>query len=186
VSRSIEDIRLDHAAEFPYGTYHTTGESAAIEDWAQFAALGVLSDLCDRSGLKHLLRDIKDDEDIAQDIIDSLTAIIRRAHERMPPLPEPPADAEGAQALTAEETRRLFEIMKNPPKPTPEAIEMMRKSLALFSEGTEIAQAERAVIEAAMEWDRLRLSGTGVFPISDLCRACAALRQRSAAAKEQG
>lgn len=58
------------------------------------------------------------------------------------PLPEPPADADVAQALNADETRRLFEIMENPPKPTPEAIEMMRKAHAMFSEGSEVVQAE--------------------------------------------
>jgi hypothetical protein len=60
----------------------------------------------------------------------------------LPPLPEPPADAE-------------------------------------------VAQAERAVIEAAMGW-RQGLSQAGLKEASLVIKAADALRQRSTAAKEQG
>lgn len=96
VKKSIEDIRLDHAAEFPYGSFHEDGEPATLIDWAHWAALGVLTDLCDRGGIKHELRDIENgDPEIAQEIVDALTTIIRRAHERMSPTP--PVAGSGAE-----------------------------------------------------------------------------------------
>lgn len=62
---------LNFGQEFPYH-----GRSA--EDTAERAALGVLADLCDRKGIKHQLDDI--DDDIRDEIVESLAAIIRTAY----------------------------------------------------------------------------------------------------------
>lgn len=80
------DWTLDHGSKYAYDKMHLDeGYSETPIDWARFAALGVLADLCDRGGIKHELRDIENDAEIAEEIVESLTAIIRRAHERMAP-----------------------------------------------------------------------------------------------------
>jgi hypothetical protein len=61
---------LNHGNEFPFH-----GKPAT--DWAERAALGVLADLTDRSGVKHELRNC--DDDVRAEIVESLAAIIREA-----------------------------------------------------------------------------------------------------------
>lgn len=72
------DIRL--GLEYPYDE-----KDGADRDWAEVAALGILSDFSDRRGLKHELREI--DLDIRQEIVATMAAIIRAAHKASPPRP---------------------------------------------------------------------------------------------------
>lgn len=55
------------------------GTTRDVKDWAHCAALGVLSDLCGRRGVKWELQHI--DGKTRREIVDSLTAIIREAQE---------------------------------------------------------------------------------------------------------
>lgn len=50
------------------------------KDWSERAALGVLANLLDRRGIKHELAQIEGDEDITNEIVESLAEIIRLAH----------------------------------------------------------------------------------------------------------
>lgn len=68
---STAKFRLKHGAEYPFN-------GRAPTDDAERAALGVLADLCDRRGIKHELQDT--DDDIKEEIVTSLAAIIRLAH----------------------------------------------------------------------------------------------------------
>jgi hypothetical protein len=70
---SDADIMLKHGEKYPYN-------HRPPKDWAERAALGVLADLSDRRGIKWALQEIKGDEDISEEIVVSLAAIIRRAH----------------------------------------------------------------------------------------------------------
>jgi hypothetical protein len=49
------------------------------KDWAEAAALGIIADLCDRSGIKHEMRAVGDDEGLSQEIVEAFAAIIRVA-----------------------------------------------------------------------------------------------------------
>lgn len=69
----IARIRLEQGERRPYN-------NRPPKDWAERAALGVLADLCDRRGIKHALRPIEGDEDITEEIVTSLAAIIRLAY----------------------------------------------------------------------------------------------------------
>ena len=63
-------IRIEHGRKFPYNDRQPA-------DKYELAALGVLADLCDRRGIKHELDDT--DDDIKEEIITTLAAIIRDA-----------------------------------------------------------------------------------------------------------
>lgn len=62
-------FHLNLGTEFPYD------EGRHEKDWAHKAARGVLSDLCDRRGVKGQLEDC--DEDIRIEIVDAMSDIIR-------------------------------------------------------------------------------------------------------------
>ena len=62
--------------QYPYDMTGS-GRFRKPKDWAVVAARGVLSDLCDRRGIKHGFNDI--DHGIRKEIVDDLAAIIRLA-----------------------------------------------------------------------------------------------------------
>lgn len=82
VDLSTPELRAEHDLErglkYPY-------HGNPPKDWAEAAALGICADLCDRSGIKHEMRAVtEDDEDreISRDIVESFAAIIRAAQRR--------------------------------------------------------------------------------------------------------
>jgi hypothetical protein len=72
--RTDAERACDKGAEYPYDGHRPE------QDWAHKAARGVLYDLSDRGGIKHVLRDVE--YDVRIDIVDSLAAIIREADRR--------------------------------------------------------------------------------------------------------
>ncbi len=76
--------RLKRGAEYPYDALHDWWhrEDRApppAKDWAHAAARGIVADMSDRGGIKHEFAEI--DEEVRVDIIVSIAAIIRAAHE---------------------------------------------------------------------------------------------------------
>lgn len=72
---------LVRGAKYPY-------HGAPPKDWAEAAALGICADLCDRSGIKHQMRQATEDEEdheISRDIVEAFAAIIRAAQRRGAP-----------------------------------------------------------------------------------------------------
>jgi hypothetical protein len=72
MSVDVAKVTLKHAKQWPYNGRQPV-------DTAEWAALGVLHDLCDRRGIKHELHDT--DDDIKEEIVTSLAAIIRSAFD---------------------------------------------------------------------------------------------------------
>lgn len=70
MSVDVAAVTLKHAKQWPYNGRQPV-------DAAEWAALGVLADLCDRRGIKQELYDT--DDDIKEEIVTSLAAIIRMA-----------------------------------------------------------------------------------------------------------
>lgn len=80
--QEIAKHAIESGREFPYDAPDgwTRGQPTPPEiDYAHAAARGILTDLCDRSGIKHGFADI--DEEIRKDIIESIAEIIRQAKE---------------------------------------------------------------------------------------------------------
>ncbi len=76
--------RLNSGALFPYDAPDAWWSSDAADppaavDWAHAAARGILADLNDRHTIKHGFRDI--DEEVRVEMVATLAAIIRKAHE---------------------------------------------------------------------------------------------------------
>lgn len=69
-NRAAAKRTLDLGQQYPY-------DDRAPTDAAHLAALGVLTDLCGRGGIRQALDDI--DADIKTELVDSLAAIIRCA-----------------------------------------------------------------------------------------------------------
>jgi len=65
---------LNHGNKWPYDGRTSEPEP---KDWAHRAARGVMADLCDRRGIKSELELIE--EDVAQDIVETIAEIIRQA-----------------------------------------------------------------------------------------------------------
>lgn len=63
---------IDHAKKFPYN-------KRSAGDCYELAAQAVLADLCDRRGIKQELQEIECDEDISEEIVTTLAAIIKAA-----------------------------------------------------------------------------------------------------------
>ena len=83
--------RLDHGAQFPYDAGADFWEDRnptppPATDWAHAAARGVLADLLDRRGIKWALEDEDIDQDTRSEIVQSLSEIIRLAHDYAPNL----------------------------------------------------------------------------------------------------
>ena len=66
----VSAVTLKHAKQWPYN-------GRQPKDQYELAALGVLADLCDRRGIKNELHDT--DDDIKEEIVTSLAAIIQSA-----------------------------------------------------------------------------------------------------------
>lgn len=74
MNKSIEQWRIDHAKEFPYN-------NRPAADRFELAAQAVLADLGDRSGIDHALGDIDGDEEVTEEIVTSLAAVIKAVME---------------------------------------------------------------------------------------------------------
>jgi hypothetical protein len=74
-------ISLETGRKFPYDQGERRRPPKA-KDWAEAAARGVLADLCDRRGIKWALQDDEITDDVRREIVASLAAIIRLAHEQ--------------------------------------------------------------------------------------------------------
>lgn len=78
---------VERGNKYPYDAPDSWWESDGTDpppptDWAHSAARGVLYNLKDRGGIKHGFANI--DEDIRAEIVASLAAIIRAAHNDDP------------------------------------------------------------------------------------------------------
>lgn len=73
-------IALKFSDDYPYEIDENATPDADLRpsDWAHRAARGVLSDLCDRRGIKWELQKV--DMDTRKDIVAALSEIIRLAH----------------------------------------------------------------------------------------------------------
>lgn len=71
MDRAKEAIRI--GCKFPFD------ESGKPITWQRAAVLGILCDLTDRRGIKHGFNDL--DDDIKNEIVDSLTKIVEEAHK---------------------------------------------------------------------------------------------------------
>ncbi len=68
----------EYGKKYPYDTPNQ--EEREQSDWADWAARGVVSDLCDRRSIKWGFQEV--DEDIRKEIVSSLAAIIRYSAEQ--------------------------------------------------------------------------------------------------------
>jgi len=73
--------RIEQGNRFPYDAPNDwlRKSDPPAKDWAHRAARGILAELNDRRGIKHGLADI--DQDTRGEIVETLAAIIRLAHE---------------------------------------------------------------------------------------------------------
>jgi hypothetical protein len=85
----MDDLRalairyVEMGEEYPYDAPDSwlDGDKSSWEqpsNWEYRAACGIISDLCDRRGIKREFSDI--DEEVRRDIVDSMVAIIRAAY----------------------------------------------------------------------------------------------------------
>lgn len=74
-------LSLEVGSRYPYDApddwWDTDYPSLLPGDWAHAAARGILADLLDRRGIKHEFKQV--DEDVRQEIVASIAAIIRLA-----------------------------------------------------------------------------------------------------------
>lgn len=74
---------MDAERRYKVGNEYPYDDGREATDWAHKAARGILSDLCDRRGIKREFEKVEDD-DIKFHIVDSMAAIIRYAATHHP------------------------------------------------------------------------------------------------------
>jgi hypothetical protein len=75
---------LERCSKYPYDHRDPRDDESDVtfdppEDWAHYAARGVIADLCDRRGIKHGFNGV--DEDVRLEIVQTLREIIATAHQ---------------------------------------------------------------------------------------------------------